>query len=122
VRLSANLIDCRYELRGWRSSDILQAIAVVVAATIEASTEGLRRKLWSLTPIVLGVLVYVLYFFPDIGLRFIMLGARWLTLYSAAIAGSGAVIPYSRRLSSALIFLAGFDLVFTGLFFSGPAV
>src|SRR5262249_20155703 len=45
VRLSANLIDCRHELRGWRSSDILPAIAVVVAATIGGfNSRGAQTK------------------------------------------------------------------------------
>ena len=57
----------------------------------------------------LGVLAYVLWWGPVISPRFVLHQFRWRTLCSTAIAASGAIIPYSGKLSSALVFLGGLD-------------
>jgi len=86
--------------------------AFAVAAIIEVRS-ALRpaENLRSLAPIALGVLVYALFWGPALNPRFVYSGMRWLTLCSAAVAASGAVIPYSRKLSSFLVLLGGLELV-----------
>jgi hypothetical protein len=40
----------------------------------------------------------------------------------AAVASSGAIIPYSKRSSSVLVAIGGLELVFVGIFFASPIV
>jgi|SRR5882724_10207938 len=100
---------------------IFPLIAFLIAGVIELRSEKrLAEKLLSLIAVLLGILVYGLFCAPEFLPGFTV--GNWLILSAAAVAASGAIIPYSRRSSSVLVAVGGLELVFIGIFFAKPIV
>jgi hypothetical protein len=96
-------------------------IAFLIAGVIELRSEKrLAEKILSLIPVLLGILVYGLFWAPEFSPGLVV--GNWLTLSAAAVASSGAIIPFSRRSSSVLVAVGGLELVFIGIFFAKPIV
>src|SRR5260370_5074951 len=93
-------------------------IAFIMAGALELrSNRSLAEKLFSLAPVALGILVFGLFWAPEFLPHIAKFGIRWLTFFSAAVASSGAVVPFSRRSSAVLVALGGLMLAFIGIFF-----
>jgi hypothetical protein len=100
---------------------IFPLIAFLAAGVIELrSGKRPAEKILSLVSVLLGILVYGLFWAPEFLPGFTV--GNWLTFSAAAVASSGAIIPYSRRSSSILVAVGGLYLVFIGIFFAKPIV
>jgi hypothetical protein len=100
---------------------IFPLIAFLIAGVIELrSGKRAAEKILSLTSVLLGILVYGLFLAPGFLPGFTV--GNWLIFSAAAVASSGAIIPYSRRSSSVLVAIGGLELVFIGIFFAKPIV
>jgi len=96
-------------------------VAFIIAGAIELRSNGrLAERACGLVSVAFGILVYGLFFAPEFLPGFTV--GNWLTLAAAAVASSGAIIPYSRRSSSVLVAVGGLALVFIGIFFAKPIV
>ena len=100
---------------------IFPLIAFLIAGVTELrSRRRAAEKILSLTSVLLAILVYGLFLAPEFWPGFAV--GNWLIFSAAAVASSGAIIPYSRRSSSVLVAIGGLELVFIGVFFANPIV
>lgn len=96
-------------------------VAFCIAGVEELrSTKNAAAKLRSLIPVILGIAVFGISLAPQVVLQITPSSSitlsRAMTMVSAIIASSGAVIAYSRRSSSVWIACGGLVLAFSWMF------
>jgi hypothetical protein len=95
--------------------------AFVIAAVSELrSDSSLGRRVGKVVPIILGLAAFAVFIDPQ-GLLQVtptssLTLSRVMTMVCAIVACSGAFIPYSRRITSALVALGGLVLAFGWMF------